>query len=364
MQIASVMAGYSYGEADLLRRAISKKDDGKLMMERPKFVDGAKKRGYTKDKAEYVFDLILKFADYGFNKSHSVAYAMIGYKMAFLKRYFLKYFLVELLNNSLGNKEKIISYLMEARNNGINVRYPDVNYSSSSFIVKDNDILCPLTIVRGVLGNVSLAICKEREKGKFISFIDFVVRCYSFNLNVDVISSLIYAGCFQSLGYNRKTLITNLDKIINYVEINNDLIDEPCINEVLEYDRKDIIDLEYGVYGFYLFSHPTLLYKSKEDVDLINISSYFNRIVNVTILIKRIKEVVTKKMEVMAFVLGSDNTAFLDVVLFPNVIANIKLGKGDIIRVCGRVERRYDSYQIIASEVFVVNKKDTFNQKG
>ena len=200
MQIASVMAGYTYGEADILRRAMSKKDEVKLAKERPKFISGSINRGYSEELANHVFDLILKFANYGFNKSHSVAYAVIGYKMAFLKTYFLKYFLTSSLSNVIGNENKTKIYITEARNNGINILSPCVNKSGYKYICEEEGIRCPLSIVR----NVGKAGCSEieraRKDGEFISFCDFVSKCYSQTLNKKAIIYLIYAGCFDSFG--------------------------------------------------------------------------------------------------------------------------------------------------------------------
>ena len=190
MQIASVMAGYSYGEADVLRRAMSKKDEGKLSKERPKFIKGCLEKGYDEKLSNHVFDLILKFADYGFNKSHSVAYAIIGYKMAFLKTYFLKYFLSSSLSNVIGNEYKTKIYISEARNNEINVLCPDINESEYKYIINNNGIKCPLSIIRNVGKAGYNEIKKAREYGKFTSFIDFVVRCYSQTLNKKAVVSM------------------------------------------------------------------------------------------------------------------------------------------------------------------------------
>lgn len=359
MQIASVMAGYTYGEADVLRRVISKKDENKLLNEKPKFIDGAIKRGYNKEKAEYVFNLILKFADYGFNKSHSVAYAIIGYKMAFLKRYFLKYFLTSLLTSVIGNEEKTNLYLTSARNNNIKIDYPFINYSTDKYNIKDNSIICPLSIIKEVGKNGCYVILSEREKGEFTSFTDFVVRCYPKGINQKSITSLIYAGCFSKFGYNRCTLINNLDNIINYAKIYDGLFEEPCINIYDEYDRDVLINKEFSVYGFYMFSHPTLAYKNENDINLNDISKYFNKNINVVVLVSNVKEVITKKNEVMAFVYASDNTSVVDITLFPNIYSQRKIKKGDIVRIFGSVERRYDSYQLVAKGVEMLKKKDT-----
>ena len=356
MQIASVMAGYSYGEADVLRRAMSKKDEIKLSKERPKFIQGAINKGYEEQLANQVFDLILKFANYGFNKSHSVAYAVIGYKMAFLKTYFPKYFLTSSLSNVIGNEYKTNIYISEARNSGINILNPDINKSGYKYTNENEGIRCPLSIIRNVGKAGYTEIERERKKCEFVSFIDFVSRCYSQTLNKKALIYLIYAGCFDCFSYNKKTLINNLDNIINYAELVKDggliEIEEPYIVEEDEFTKSELIDLEYDTYGFYLTSHPTLIYKNTSDIDLINISKYFDKRVSVVILIERLKEVVTKNNDTMVFVTGADNTDSVSVTLFPNIYKDNKdINKGDIIRVYGRVEKRFDQYQLIANNI-------------
>ena len=362
MQIASLMAGYSYGEADVLRRAMSKKDESKLIKERPKFIFGCINRGYSEDIANQVFDLILKFANYGFNKSHSVAYAVIGYKMAFLKTYFLKYFLTSSLSNVIGNENKTKIYITEARGNGIEILNPCVNRSGYKYVSEDNGIRCPLSIIKNVGKAGYNEIEKARKDGDFVSFCDFVVRCYSQTLNRKAITYLIYAGCFEMFGYNKKTLINNLDNVINYAELFKDSgfveVEEPYINIEEEYSKSELIDLEYDAYGFYLTSHPTLMFKTNNDIDLVNISSYFDKRVSVVVIVDRIKEVVTKNNDTMLFVTGSDNTSTISVTLFPRVYElNKDIKKGDILKVTGRVEKRFDNYQLIANEILKYNKE-------
>jgi len=356
MQIASIMAGYTYGEADILRRAMSKKDESKLSKERPKFISGSIGKGYSEELANHVFDLILKFANYGFNKSHSVAYAVIGYKMAFLKTYFLKYFLTSSLSNVIGNDSKTKIYITEARNNGIKILNPSVNKSGYKYICESDGIRCPLSIIRNVGKAGYSEIEKARKDGQFISFCDFVVRCYSQTLNKKSITYLIYAGCFDFFGYNRKTLINNLDNIINYAELFKDsgfvVLEEPYIDEFDEYTKDELIGLEYEAYGFYLMMHPTLLYKDNKDIDIINISKYFDKRVSIVVIVDRLKEVVTKNNDTMLFINGSDNTDSVDITIFPRVYDNNKdINRNDVIRINGMVEKRFDKYQLVANNI-------------
>lgn len=356
MQIASLMAGYSYGEADVLRRAMSKKDSKKLADERPKFISQCITKGYTTEVANYVFDLIFKFADYGFNKSHSVAYAVIGYKMAFLKYYFPKYFITSSLTNVIGNENKTKNYIREARVKKVNVLPPDINKSKDKYSIENIGIRCPLTIIRNVGKIGYYEISNARDNEPFQDFIDFVVKCYSQSLNKKALIYLIYAGCFNSFGYNKRTLIENLDVIINYAELAKDSgileLEKPFIEVFEEYSNDELISFEFDAFGFYLSNHPTSCYKKKNDVDLINLEHYYDKIVSVVIFVDRIKEIFTKKNEVMAFVEGYDDTSLVNVTLFPKVYAKFNsISKGNIIRVIGKVERRYDKIQLIGNNI-------------
>ena len=213
MQIVRKLAGYSYGEADILRRAMSKKKEDIILKERPKFIKGSIDNGYSEDIANKVYDLILKFANYGFNKSHSVAYAIIAYKMAFIKTYFLKYFICALLTNAIGNDIKTNIYINRARRSGIKILCPSVYDSKLKYYTEGNSIRCPLSIIRNVGTAVANDIIHEREKGDFVDFCDFVLRMQGTGVNRKVLTNLIESGSV-SFGYNKRTLIYNLDNVI------------------------------------------------------------------------------------------------------------------------------------------------------
>ncbi len=356
MQIARVLAGYSYGEADILRRAMSKKNEKILLSERPKFIGKCIENGYEEDLAVNVYNLILKFANYGFNRSHSVGYAIIAYKMAYLKTYFPTYFITCLLTNAIGNDYKTKTYLYEARQRDIKILLPDINLSSNKYIATKNTIRCPLSIVR----NVGVSVCSEimlnRQDNLYKDFIDFVKRNYSIAINRKVIASLIYAGCFSSFGYNKKTLITNLDNIINYAEISKDAglieIAVPLINETSEYTHDELVKIELETFGFYLSEHPLSKYRKTDDINLQVLSSYFNRFITIKLLIDKIREVTTKNNDVMAFVIGSDEFLNVSLTLFPKVYSKYNdIKVGDIVEVSGRVEKRYEQYQIVVNTI-------------
>ena len=179
-------------------------------------------------------------------------------------------------------------------------------------------------------------------------------------MNKKSIISLVLAGCFDEFGYNKKTFVSNLDNIINYAELVNDggmiELEKPELEYYEEYSKEELVNYEYNVYGFYLLSHPTLIYKNNNDVDLANIDKYYDKKINIVVAIDRVKEILTKKNDAMLFVYGSDNTGSIDIILFPNVyFENKDINKKDVIRVFGRVEKRYDKYQVIADKVNKLN---------
>ena len=359
MQIVRKMASYSYGEADILRRAMSKKKESIILAEKPKFIKGCLDNGYDERTATEVYDLILKFANYGFNKSHSVSYAITAYKMAFIKTYFLKYFIAGILTNSIGNTSKINIYVNRARKSLIKILPPDINESSNKFYAGKEGIRCPLSIINGVGTSISNDIISERENGKFTDPIDFIVRMSNKGINKKTISSLIYARAIN-FGYNKNTLIQNLDTILNYADIAKDAgMIETLKPEIIlydEYNKNELISLELKTIGFYLTEHPASKYRDDSIiVNTSNISDFFDKRIFMIVMISRLKETTTKNNDVMAFIVGSDEFGEVNLTCFPDVYKkfnNIKVG--NIIKIFGKVEKRYDEYQVIINNISIL----------
>ena len=356
MQIASVMAGYSLGEADILRRAMSKKKESIMLSEREKFVNNSIQRGYDREVAVRVYDLILKFANYGFNKSHAVAYSLIAYRMAFLKVHFYQYFMIGLLNNTINNEIKTSGYIAMLRSNKIKVKKPDINLSMNKYIIIDGEIICPLSIIHNVGNNITNIILKEREKGKFIDFIDFTKRMYSQTVNRKVLESLIMASAFDNFDDNKKTLMNNLDEVLNYVELAQDAglieIPEPMIDKFQEYSKDELIRQEFLLFGFYLSEHPVSNYKDEHSLSTLDMNRYVDKYMELILEVNNIREVVTKKNDVMAFVRASDEYKQIDLTLFPKIYKeNRDIQVHDIVKVAGSVEKRLDNYQLIVTKI-------------
>lgn len=358
MQIARLMAGYSYGEADILRRAMSKKKEEILLKEKPKFISGCLSNGYDEETANKVYDLILKFANYGFNKSHSVAYAITSYRMAFIKAYFLKYFICAILTNCIGNEEKTNIYINRARKAGIKILPPDVNLSTNKYFAEGSSIRCPLSIIKSVGTISSNDIINERENGLFKDFCDFVLRVSGTSVNTRVITNLINAGAIN-LGYNRRTLIENLDSVLNYADIAKDVgmieVEKPFILEYDDFSKKEIMENEVKTIGFYLTEHPISKYREDYKVSSLNISDYFDKRINLVVLIKRLKETTTKNNDVMAFITGEDEFGEISLTVFPTVYRKFNnIEEGNVIQIVGKVERRFDKYQVIVDKINVL----------
>ncbi|HPK67715.1 MAG TPA: DNA polymerase III subunit alpha, partial [Bacilli bacterium] len=217
-QIVRKMADFSYGQADVFRRAISKKDSAQLSSLEQNFVAGAIKNGYSHSEAKSVFDLIYKFADYGFNRSHSLCYAVLACQMAYLKTYYTPEFYAAILGSSSGsNDTKFNETLNEVRKMGIKILNPDINRSGQTFIVKDGALIFPLFAVKGILGALVDAIIKERNNGgPFTDFFDFVARMIAYKINQNQIGKLIDAGAFDNFAISRSSLRATINSALRY----------------------------------------------------------------------------------------------------------------------------------------------------
>ena len=358
MQIANVMAGYSYGEADVLRRAMSKKKKEVMEGERDKFINRSIERGYSYETAFKTYYFILKFANYGFNKAHSVAYSILSMMMAYLKAYYKEEFMSAILNSSIGIEDKTMEYVSECRKLDVNILKPSINISDVEYKKYRNSIIVPLSIIKNVGTLSAKEIIRKRESGEFKNFNDFVRRCYSNNINKKVIESLIDADCFSMFEYNHSTLHYNLDAVINYAmiskEIDDELISEPILEVKEEFDKSELLEREKNVFGFYLVNHPVTKYKCNYNnvVSSSDIAAYFDKYINVIGMVDSIKTVETKKVETMAFISLQDEFGVMQVTIFPKEYPKIKnINKNDIVFINGKVQKRMNSYQVILQNI-------------
>ena len=351
MLIANVMAGYSLGEADILRRAMSKKKENIINDSYQRFIDGALKNGYSLEVSKLVFNDIKKFAQYGFNKSHSVSYALLAYRMAYIKAHYKEIFYASLLSYFSGD-DKINNYIYESRLAGVIINSPDINKCSTNYENIDNKIYLPLTSISGVGSGFVNNVILERKKGPFLSIFDFVKRV---KVNRNILEALISCGCFDSFEYNRRTLLSNIDLICNYAEL-GDLVDD-SIFELTKYDEfssKEKMVLEKKYLGISFGNNLLNEYSIKYDkyISLSDIDKYFDKYVDIVVIVNRIKKLQTKNNDNMAFIDASDNINKISIVLFKNVFMTINnIESNDIIHVYGHVEKRFNEYQIVAEVI-------------
>ena len=216
MQIANIVAGYSLGEADLLRRAMGKKKAEEMAEQRDKFVSGANAKGFDNEKKiTRIFDLMEQFAGYGFNKSHSAAYAVLAYRTAYLKAQYPQYFMAAILTSERGNQEKVVKYINECREMGIAILPPDINTSDVNFTPTENGIRFGLAAIKNV-GEIAIASIVANKP--FKSLFDFCERVDLRTVNKRVVESLIKAGAFDSVDPDRALLYANVDRAMDWGE--------------------------------------------------------------------------------------------------------------------------------------------------
>ena len=370
IQLASIYAGYTLGEADILRRAMSKKKVELLKAEEDKFIEKSLQKGHNYDQAKQIFELVLNFAGYGFNRSHSVAYSIIAYKMAYLKTHYPTIFFANLLTNVIGSESKTHEYIMEAKANKIDVEKPTINKSSDRYIVEDNKIIYPISNIKSIGTVVSEIIKRAKEEGPFKDIFDCFSRLYIAGLGKKNFETLIMADVFKEYNLNRATLYYNLDSLYNYAELTKDLdpslVMKPDLEIQNEYENAYLLEKEKEVFGFYLSSHPTTMYQKDNPycIPLNLVEKSFGKQVDNLILVDKIKVINTKKGDKMAFITGSDETATIEYTLFPKIYNNYQnIEVGDLLKIRGNVERRLDQIQVIVEKIKFLDKGEEQDEK-
>lgn len=314
MKIAQSLADFSLGEADLLRRAIKKKDSKQLLSIQPMFIERAVQQGYSAEVAQSVYDYIFQFADYGFNKSHSVAYALLAYEMAYFKAHYFNVFMSNILNNVIGATKVMYSYILYAREHGLETDPPDINRSSQIFEVGEHGLFLPFQAIRTIGETQSSLILQERQtNGNFKSFRDFKKRCPS--INSSSLEALIYSGAFDGFGQTKKEL---LDLKESYSEIFLNHLDDQ-IEDHSELDVSVLREKEFSYLGFNLKYNPFRsvgnLYAKYHALDLIKIRNNGNfRVIG---MFKQTKILTTKNNETMMVGVIQDRFSEMEFVIFP-----------------------------------------------
>ena len=347
MKIFEKVGGYSLFEADDIRVAISKKKEDIINAQHDKFVSGGIKNGYSKEFVEKLFNKIKEFGGYGFNKSHSVAYALVSYQMAYLKANYPKEFMFYLLENNkdISKCEKILSSL---KNSGYKLLKPNINYSIDKYAEKNGYILLPLNIIRGLNDDIISKIIRVRENG-FNDIFDFFVKTNSF-LNKETYLILIKSGALDIFKINKQTMIKNIDVILNYASIYSEGLGKPILIKYPEYDEATLREFEILSYGMYITNHPCSKYKDVIKVE--NIKNYLFKNINMVLLIKSIRTIKDKKGGEMAFLECEDETGKVNLTMFSSLYAkNNDLKVNELIIVNVKVSKRFDKLNVLVNNI-------------
>lgn len=365
MQIASTFAGFSLGEADLLRRAVSKKQKDILDRKRNHFIEGAVKNGYETKKANEIYDLIVKFANYGFNRSHAVAYSIIAYQLAYLKANYPVHFMASILSSTTGNEEKVVQYIRELKTMNIALYPPSINRSGYTFQAEKDGIRFSLGAVKGV-GVVALKeIFRVRKDKYFTDLFDFCIRVSAKAVNRKTLEALVHSGSFDEFGEDRAILLASIDVAIEHAQLvqpkdggQGDLFEDieftirPKYMDEKPIREEDKLRLEKEVLGFYLSNHPVSVYeKSLAQLQAIPLYDFITETAygKAVVYINEIRKIRTRKGEQMAFLKISDQSGEMEAVVFPNVYKNLFsiFKEGEILLIAGKTELRNDKQQFI-----------------
>lgn len=354
MQVAVEMGGFTMGQADILRRAVSKKKKADLDNARQSFLDGAQKQGYSIADAITVYDYIERFANYGFNKSHAVAYSMVAFWLAYLKVHFPAEFFLSLLNANLNNERKTAAYLQELRNRKIKVAGPDINLSETIFTLHDNVVRFGFETIKGLRRDFIHALIDERQAdGRYKDLNDFLKRQTSRFLKLEPIVTLAKVGCFDSFDENRKQVVTNVENLIESLQLSGDSVPlfdvlAPKVEQVDDYSNQERLELEKELLGAYVSGHPLSGYQqtfTREHVT--TVQRLTDQPANLLLYIHHVKVIRTKRGEQMAFVSAEDLTDDIEITVFPRTFkqAQALLEAGKVVLVKGKLDRRQNRDQ-------------------
>lgn len=368
MQTAQVLAGFSLGGADLLRRAMSKKNADVIQKEREKFIQGAVKLGRRKEIAEQVYDYIAQFANYGFNRSHAVAYSKIAFWLAYFKVHYPGAFYLSLLNSNIGNRNKIAQYLMQAQEAGIKALPPDIENSKADFSLENGKILVGLKAVRGLRSDLLKQILEIKRPIK--SMTDFLWKIDNNLLSADAIANLIKAGAFDRLAPNRNELLKINKDLVESVKMagsNLSLFEtlEPKIEEEKMPTAAEKSAMEVEAMGFSTGINPIIaVQKYARKYNAKRLQAFENNEQGIAVgKLMKIKQITTKKGDNMAFAVFSDSSGDKDFTIFPQVWEkvgeNLKIGEIYLLQVKTQSDRFSPTKtQFLLSNARKVNFKD------
>ncbi|MBI3581502.1 MAG: DNA polymerase III subunit alpha [Nitrospinae bacterium] len=381
MKLANELAGFTMAQADTLRKAMGKKDKDVMAAQRDAFVSGAKTKKIDPKKAGAVFDLIEKFGGYGFNKSHSAAYALLSYQTAYLKAHHPREYMASLLTSEMDDTDRVVQYLSECREMGITVSPPDINRSVAKFTVSGDAIIFGLAAVKGVgVAGVEEIIRARGEGGAFRSFPDFSRRLDMRQVNRRVLEALIKCGAFDALHPNRAQIFASLDDVIREAAAARDDLKKGqanmfaqieteeeraarLIKPAEEWPERTRLDYEKETLGFYISGHP--LERHKRDMRLLvthhaaTIGEVENkREVRLCGVVSALRTQMTKKKETMAHVTLEDLTGSVKMLVWPELFSQTArlLESNEPVFVRGKTDKDETDVKIIADEILPIMK--------
>lgn len=373
MQVAQRIAGYSLGGADMLRRAMGKKKKEVMDAEKVNFVNGAVKNGFDAKHAENIFDIMVPFAGYGFNKSHAAAYSVVAYKTAYLKANYPAEFIAANLTNEITSVDKLPVYIAEGRRMGLEIDPPDINRSDKVFDVVDGRIVYGLLGIKNLGESAADEIIRERQKnGPFKSYMEFLDRIDLRSVNRKAMEVLIKTGCFDKIEPNRNRLLINFEAAIEYAESKKEstrygqasLFDDTDIQEFVEFKYQEVEDwpqieklrIEKELIGFYISGHPLDSYKKvMERCTTMNSAKMANALPDtdytIAVLITEVRKIITKKGTAMGIVTGKDYEGEVKLTFFSKQWERLEnfIQADKVLAFKGRVdhsEQYGDSFQV------------------
>ncbi|WP_174614028.1 DNA polymerase III subunit alpha [Virgibacillus ihumii] len=376
MQIANKIAGFTLGEADILRRAVSKKQQHLMEELKERFTAGCLENGYHRHVAEEIFQWIVKFSNYGFNKSHAVAYSKISYQLAYLKAHYPKSFFAELLSSAVNQQDKLQLYRMELKEMDIQLLPPSINRSFGKYSVEHDGIRMGFMSIKGIGNNVVKEIIRVRKDGQFNSLFDLGMRVSLKVINRPVLESLIMAGAFDDIHGNRASLLASIDRAMEQGELFKEFTDQSSLFqdgldlEASYIDMEDFTQMkklsdEKELLGVYISSHPLKPYRSTLDFHgYVSMETALQmagkRNVKSAGIIQSIKVIRTKRGESMAFVTVGDETEEMEGVIFPDVYREVNpwLAEEQIVTFLGKIEARNNKIQWLMSKLEFFKKED------
>lgn len=386
MRVASDLAGFSLAKADILRRAMGKKNKEVMKKLRKEFIDGCKRNGIPNKTAVEIYELIEKFASYGFNKSHSAAYALLAYQTAYLKCHYPSEFMAATLNSEMSDPKRIVVLIDECRRMGIEVLPPDVNTSEDKFVVrKENTISFGMAAIKNVgRAAIQSIIQTRKEHGPFENIFQFMQYQDLRLVNKKILEALVQAGALDSLEGNRAQKFAAVEMAISFAQkfqeqeknkaqislfdlvndsapgkVSTDLIQYPALPVMEEWSLQERLQREKDLLGFYISGHPLdKFWRETEffsNLDWTDPDTYMkNKQIAAPAVVAKVKPHLTRTKQLMAFVTFEDKFGSFEGVVFPNVFEkyNMFLQVGEMVFVSGRVDEQMEnSFKIICDEI-------------